>query len=67
MNQWVKIKKNGDAPKYREYVFVALKNGTVCTAQYENFIFVDVKNSKLKNVTHWMKYLPTHPDHLNKI
>jgi hypothetical protein len=59
-NEWVKIKEGNDAPKYGENVLVALKNGTITTAQYENFIFVDALGYKLKNVTHWMPF-PKHP------
>ena len=60
---WIKIEKGGDAPKYKENVLVALKNGTVCMARYENFVFWDLRDFELKNVTYWTTFLPTHPDY----
>jgi phage major head subunit gpT-like protein len=60
-NEWVKIKKLGDAPEDDELVFVALRDGTVTTAYHKSGLYFDeYERNRLKNVTHWMSY-PKHP------
>ena len=63
-NEWVKIKKLGDAPEDDELVFVALRDGTVTMAYHKSglyFLYFDeYERNRLKNVTHWMSY-PKHP------